>query len=176
MNDIVLYRDLMARGVSEYLVAPFTVLDFIRAISKLYTSHGADPVGKVVAFVGAKGGVGASTLAHNVAWSIPRDFEIQTALVDLDLGFGTAGLDFNLDPPQGIAEAVFAPDRVDSNLIDRYCPAAAISLASWLRLPHSTACTIFPKPLSIRSLTSSGLRRPASSSTFRTAGRLGCGG
>ncbi len=54
MNDIVLYRDLMARGVSEYLVAPFTVLDFIRAISKLYTSHGADPVGKVVAFVGAK--------------------------------------------------------------------------------------------------------------------------
>jgi pilus assembly protein CpaE len=119
MNDILLYRDLMARGVSEYLVAPFTVLDFIRAISRLYTSHGADPVGKVVAFVGAKGGVGASTLAHNVAWTIPRDFEIQTALADLDLGFGTAGLDFNQDPPQGIAEAVFAPDRVDSNLIDR---------------------------------------------------------
>jgi pilus assembly protein CpaE len=119
MNDIVLYRELMARGVSEYLVAPFTVLDFIRTISRLYTGVGAEPVGKVVAFVGAKGGVGASTLAHNVAWAIPRDFDIQTALVDLDLGFGTAGLDFNQDPPQGIAEAVFAPDRVDSNLVDR---------------------------------------------------------
>ncbi|WP_297296322.1 CtpF protein [uncultured Methylovirgula sp.] len=119
MNDIVLYRELMSRGVSEYLVAPFTVLDFIRTVSRLYSGAGAEPVGKIVAFVGAKGGVGASTLAHNVAWSIPRDFDIQTALVDLDLGFGTAGLDFNQDPPQGIAEAVFAPDRVDSNLIDR---------------------------------------------------------
>ncbi len=119
MNDIVLYRELMARGVSEYLVAPFTVLDFIRTISRLYTGAGAEPVGKIVAFVGAKGGAGASTIAHNVAWSIPRELDIQTALVDLDLGFGTAGLDFNQDPPQGIAEAVFAPDRVDSNLIDR---------------------------------------------------------
>jgi pilus assembly protein CpaE len=119
MNDIVLYRDLMSRGVSEYLVTPFSVLDFIRTISRLYTGVGSEPVGKIVAFVGAKGGVGASTLAHNVAWSIPRDMDIQTALVDLDLGFGTAGLDFNQDPPQGIAEAVFAPDRIDSNLIDR---------------------------------------------------------
>ncbi|MDR3408189.1 MAG: CtpF protein [Methylovirgula sp.] len=119
MNDIVLYRELMARGVSEYLVAPFTVLDFIRTISRLYTGAGTEPVGKIVAFVGAKGGAGASTIAHNVAWSIPRELDIQTALVDLDLGFGTAGLDFNQDPPQGVAEAVFAPDRVDSNLIDR---------------------------------------------------------
>jgi pilus assembly protein CpaE len=119
MNDIVLYRELMARGISEYLVAPFAVIDFIRTISHLYTSVGADPVGKIIAFVGAKGGVGASTLTHNVAWSIPRDLDIQTVLVDLDLGFGTAGLDFNQDPPQGIAEAVFAPDRVDSNLVDR---------------------------------------------------------
>ncbi len=119
LNDILLYRDLMARGISEYLVTPFAVVDFIRTISHLYTSAGATPVGKIVAFVGAKGGVGASTLAHNVAWSIPRDLDIQTVLVDLDLGFGTAGLDFNQDPPQGIAEAVFAPDRVDSNLVDR---------------------------------------------------------
>jgi len=119
LNDIVLYRDLMARGISEYLVAPFAVIDFIRTISRLYSSAGAEPVGKIIAFVGAKGGVGASTLAHNVAWSIPHDLDIQTVLVDLDLGFGTAGLDFNQDPPQGIAEAVFAPDRVDANLVDR---------------------------------------------------------
>jgi pilus assembly protein CpaE len=119
MNDIVLYRELMARGVSEYLVTPFAVIDFVRTISHLYTSDGAQPVGKIIAFAGAKGGIGSSTLAHNVAWAIPRDLDIQTVLVDLDLGFGTAGLDFNQDPPQGIAEAVFAPDRVDSNLVDR---------------------------------------------------------
>ncbi|MGA3302832.1 MAG: AAA family ATPase [Methylovirgula sp.] len=118
-NDIILYRELMSRGVSEYLVAPFAVLDFVRTISHLYTGTGSEPVGKIIACTGAKGGVGASALAHNIAWSIARDLEVQTVLADLDLGFGTAGLDFNQDPPQGIAEALFAPDRVDANLVDR---------------------------------------------------------
>jgi pilus assembly protein CpaE len=119
VNDIVLYRELMARGVSDYLVAPFDVLDLIRTISQLYTSAGAEQVGKVIAVTGAKGGVGASSIAHNIAWSIARDIELPTVIADLDLGFGTVGLDFNQDPPQGIAEVVFAPDRADSNLVDR---------------------------------------------------------
>jgi pilus assembly protein CpaE len=119
VNDIILYRDLMARGISEYLVAPFGVLDFIKTVSGLYTNAGSEPLGKIIAVTGAKGGVGASTIAHNIAWSIARDLEAQTVIVDMDLGFGTAGLDFNQDPPQGIAEAVFAPDRVDANLVDR---------------------------------------------------------
>ena len=119
MNDIVLYRELMARGVSEYLVAPFEVLDFIRTISHLYAKEGAEPLGKVIAVTGAKGGVGASTIAHNIAWAIARDLQVQTVIVDMDLGFGTAGLDFNQDPPQGIADAVFAPDRLDANMVDR---------------------------------------------------------
>ena len=119
LNDIVLYRELIGRGVSDYLVAPFAALDFVRALSHLYSHGAATPVGRVIAVTGAKGGVGASTVAHNVAWSIARAFDIQTAIVDLDLPYGTAGLDFNQDPPQGIAEAVFAPDRLDSNLVDR---------------------------------------------------------
>jgi pilus assembly protein CpaE len=119
LNDITLYRDLMARGVSDYLVAPLNVLDFIRATSQLYTVDGAKPVGRTIAITGVKGGVGASTIAHNLAWSISRDLEIQTVIADMDLGFGTVGLDFNQDPPQGIAEAVFAPDRLDANLVDR---------------------------------------------------------
>ena len=119
VNDIALYRALMARGVSEYLVTPFDVVAFIRSISELYSMPGADPVGRVIAITGAKGGVGASTVAHNVAWSMARDLDVATVVVDMDLGFGTAGLDFNQDPPQGIAEAVFAPDRLDGGLIDR---------------------------------------------------------
>jgi pilus assembly protein CpaE len=118
-NDIVLYRELMARGISDYLVAPFSVLEFIRAISHLYTSAGAAPVGKIVAMTGAKGGIGASSIAHNIAFSIACDLDIQTVIADMDLGFGTAGLDFNQDPAQGSAEAVFAPDRIDQNLVDR---------------------------------------------------------
>ncbi len=122
-NDIALYRELMTRGISEYLVMPLDVLDFIRAVSALYTGvytgEGADPLGRVIAFVGAKGGVGSSTIAHNVGWSIARNLEIETVIVDMDLAYGTAGLDFNQDPPQGISDAVFAPDRVDANMIDR---------------------------------------------------------
>jgi pilus assembly protein CpaE len=119
VNDIVLYRQLMLRGVSEYLVAPFGVIEFVQAVSHLYSAPGANPVGRVVAIVGAKGGVGSSTIAHNIAWSIASGLDTSTIIADLDLGFGTAGLDYNQDPPQGIAEAVFAPDRVDSNLVDR---------------------------------------------------------
>ena len=80
---------------------------------------GAKPLGRLVAVVGAKGGVGASTVAHNLAWHFAADLVMDTIIADLDLGFGTAGLDFNQDPPQGIAEAVFAPDRVDATFVDR---------------------------------------------------------
>jgi pilus assembly protein CpaE len=119
VNDILLYRELMARGVSDYLVTPFSVLDFIAAISRLYSHANAEPLGKIIAVTGAKGGVGASAIAHNLAFAVARDLHLQTVIADLDLPFGTAGLDFNQDPPQGIAEAVFAPDRLDANLLDR---------------------------------------------------------
>jgi pilus assembly protein CpaE len=118
-NDIALYRQLMTRGVSEYLVAPFGVGDFIQAISQLFASPGAKPLGRVVAVVGAKGGVGASTVAHNLAWALASLTAMATIIADFDLAFGTAGLDYNQDPPQGVAEAVFAPDRVDTVLVDR---------------------------------------------------------
>ncbi|MDH7796826.1 MULTISPECIES: CpaE family protein [unclassified Beijerinckia] len=118
-NDIGLYRELMGRGVSEYIVSPFEVLSFVRTISELYAAAGSAPVGRLLAVTGVKGGVGASSIAHNVAWAISREFDSSTVLVDMDLGFGTAGLDFNQDPPQGVAEIVFAPERLDANFVDR---------------------------------------------------------
>jgi pilus assembly protein CpaE len=118
-NDIVLYRDLIRRGVSEYLIGPVKPLDVVRAICGLFHAPDAKPVGRIVAVVGAKGGVGASTVAHNIAWAIARDLSLDSVVTDLDLAFGTAGLDYNQDPPQGIADAVFAPDRIDTGFIDR---------------------------------------------------------
>jgi pilus assembly protein CpaE len=118
-NDIVLYRQLIARGVSEYLVAPFDVVDFVHAISNLFHAPGAKPLGRIVAAVGAKGGVGASTVAHNLSWALSNLTEMATIIADFDLAFGTAGLDYNQDPPQGVAEAVYAPERVDAVFIDR---------------------------------------------------------
>ena len=119
MNDIALYRELVRRGVSDYLIAPVGALQVVRAVCGLFSAPDAKPVGRVIAVVGAKGGVGASTLAHNIAFSIARDLTLDAVVTDLDLGFGTAGLDFNQDPPQGIAEAVFSPDRIDNAFVDR---------------------------------------------------------
>jgi pilus assembly protein CpaE len=118
-NDVRLYRELLKRGVSEYLVTPADVMMIITAISGIYHEPGAEKLGQVYAFIGAKGGVGSSTIAHNVAWTMARLFGSDVILADLDLPFGTAGLDFNLDPPQGISEAVFGADRLDEVLLDR---------------------------------------------------------
>jgi pilus assembly protein CpaE len=118
-NDVTLYRELVRRGISDYLIAPVNTLDIVRSVCGLYSAPDAKPVGRILAVVGAKGGVGASTVAHNIAWSIARDLSLDAVVTDLDLAFGTAGLDYNQDPPQGIADAVFSPERVDTNFVDR---------------------------------------------------------
>jgi pilus assembly protein CpaE len=118
-NDVLLYRELTRRGVSDYLIAPVGTLDVVRSICGLFSAPDAKPVGRVIAVTGAKGGVGASTVAHNVAFAVAHDLQLDTVVADLDLGFGTAGLDYNQDPTQGIADAVFSPDRIDTAFIDR---------------------------------------------------------
>ncbi|MFH0299083.1 AAA family ATPase [Bradyrhizobium sp. 31Argb] len=119
LNDVALYRELVRRGVSDYMIAPVVTIDVVRSVCNLFSAPEAKAVGRILAVVGAKGGVGASTVAHNVAWAIARDLALDSVVADLDLAFGTAGLDYNQDPPQGIAEAVFSPDRVDTAFIDR---------------------------------------------------------
>jgi pilus assembly protein CpaE len=118
-NDIALYRALMRRGVSEYLVPPLKPLQLIRSITGLYADPATPFVGRTLAFVGAKGGCGSSTLAHNTAYQIAEGAQANTVIVDYDLAFGTAGLDFNQDPLQGVADALSKPDRLDPTLLDR---------------------------------------------------------
>src|SRR5215467_5260770 len=118
-NDVELYRELMRRGASEYLVAPINPMHLIEVISGLYLEPGASPIGRVITFVGARGGVGASSLAHNVGWCIAEELQINTTIIDFDLPFGTVGLDFNDEPGQGVADALSAPERLDDVLLDR---------------------------------------------------------
>ena len=118
-NDVQLYRELVRRGVSDYLITPVGTIDVVRAVCGLFSAPDAKPVGRVIAVVGAKGGVGASTVAHNIAWATARDLALDSVVTDLDLAFGTAGLDYNQDPPQGVADAVFSPDRIDTAFVDR---------------------------------------------------------
>jgi pilus assembly protein CpaE len=118
-NDIALYRELMRRGVSEYLVPPIQTLQLIRAITTLYADPSAPFIGRQIAFCGARGGVGSSTIAHNLAFTLSERMLTNTVIVDFDLPFGTAGLDFNQDPLQGVADALSQPDRLDPVLLDR---------------------------------------------------------
>lgn len=129
VNDVDLYRSLSQRGVSEYLVAPVSLSTLIKTIADLYVDRNAQPIGRTIAFVGGKGGVGSSMIAHNVAWSIARRFGNDVVIADLDLAFGTAGLDFNQDPAQGIAEALGAPDRLDDNFLERLLARCADNLS-----------------------------------------------
>lgn len=119
INDVLLYRELLHQGVSEYVVAPLNVAQMIESISTVYNDPEAAPVGQVIAFIGAKGGSGSSTVCHNTAFAIACTLESDVVIADLDLPFGTAGLDFNQDPLQGIADALASPERLDEVLLDR---------------------------------------------------------
>ncbi len=119
LNDVLLYRDLVRKGISEYVVAPVAPIQLVEVISEIYTAPESDPVGRVIAFAGARGGVGSSTVAHNVGWAISTEFETNVVIADMDLPFGTAGLDFNQDPVQGLANAVFENERADEQMIER---------------------------------------------------------
>jgi pilus assembly protein CpaE len=128
-NDISLYRELIGNGVSEYLVAPISMAEFMSTVSDIFVNPQNGPLGRMIAFVGAKGGCGSSTVAHNVAWSIATHFQNDVVLTDLDLAFGTANINLDQDPPQGVADAVFSPERIDDILLDRLLTKCAEHLS-----------------------------------------------
>ncbi|MCE2510627.1 MAG: AAA family ATPase [Alphaproteobacteria bacterium] len=115
-NDVQLFRLLLEAGVDDYLVKPVTFEAFQNAI-RLVTDARAKPEegtpGRLVTVVGARGGVGASTLAVNSAWLIAHEQKLRTALVDVDLQFGTVSLALDLAPSRGFREALENPERVD---------------------------------------------------------------
>ena len=128
-NDIVMYRDLISRGISEYLVAPIAMADMMAVISDIYVSPEAGVLGRTIAFIGAKGGIGSSTISHNIAWAISNIYQTDVILADTDLAFGTANINLDQDPAQGIAEAVYSADRVDDILLDRLLEKCAEHLS-----------------------------------------------
>ncbi|HEV2503017.1 MAG TPA: CpaE family protein [Mesorhizobium sp.] len=128
-NDVGLYRELIRSGISEYVVAPVSMADIVAVVTSIFVDPEAEPIGRSVAFVGAKGGVGSSTLAHNVAWAVSSLFKSEVVVADLDLAFGTANINFDQDPAQGIAEAVFSPERIDEVYLDRLLAQCAEHLS-----------------------------------------------
>lgn len=128
-NDVGLYRELIRSGISEYVIAPVSMSDIVSVVSSIFVDPDSEPIGRSIAFIGAKGGVGSSTIAHNVAWAMSSLFKSEVVIADLDLAFGTANINFDQDPPQGIAEAVFSPERVDEVYLDRLLAQCAEHLS-----------------------------------------------
>ncbi|CAM5514162.1 pilus assembly protein CpaE [Aquamicrobium terrae] len=128
-NDIGLYRELIRSGISEYVIAPISIIDVVSVVSSIFVDPEAEPIGRSIAFIGAKGGVGSSTMAHNLAWAMSSLFKSEVMVADLDLAFGTANINFDQDPAQGIAEAVFSPERIDEVYLDRLLAQCAEHLS-----------------------------------------------
>lgn len=122
-NDVGLYRDLVRAGVSEYIVKPLTAQLLAKALSGAPTADAASPIsrklGKVIAVAGARGGVGATTLAIHLAWHLANRQNRRVMLLDLDLQTGDCALSLNLRPTPGLREALANPLRIDSVFIDR---------------------------------------------------------
>ncbi|MCS6758420.1 MAG: AAA family ATPase [Candidatus Devosia euplotis] len=125
VNDVLLYRELVRSGISEYIVLPATASQIVSAITELFASEHAAPIGRTVGFVSAKGGTGGSTVAHNATWAVVTALRQDCLILDMDLAFGTAGLNFNQDPPHGLADAVSAKQKVDQAMLDRLMSKAA---------------------------------------------------
>ena len=119
VNDIILYRELIRQGVSEYIVRPNSPLQIIKTVADLYVDPSAPPIGKTIALVGARGGVGSSTIAHNIGWCTAEEYQSDTVILDLDLPFGTASLDFDEEASAGLVEALTSPERLDDVLLER---------------------------------------------------------
>ncbi|HPF46288.1 MAG: AAA family ATPase [Alphaproteobacteria bacterium] len=129
INDINFYRNMIACGVQDYLVKPVSTDQlrdaFLAAEHTLRTPIESTPAeehknkDKVISFIGVRGGVGASTLATNCAWILANERKQKTALVDLDMHFGTGALSFDLEPGRGLTDALENPSRVDGLFIER---------------------------------------------------------
>jgi pilus assembly protein CpaE len=127
VNDVRLYRDLVASGLQDYLLKPFTP-DQLRdsfahaqlTISGPRVNEAASEKPHVMAAViGVRGGVGASTLATSLAWLMGDKGGRSTALLDLDIHFGTGALSLDLEPGRGLTDAIENPSRIDGLFIER---------------------------------------------------------
>ena len=122
-NDVALYRDLVRAGVSEYIVKPVTAQLLAKALIGGPPSGERSAIsrklGKVVAVVGARGGVGATTLAIHLALHLANRQSRRVMLLDLDLHTGDCALALNLRPTPGLREALANPLRIDSVFLDR---------------------------------------------------------
>ena len=137
VNDVRLYRDLVASGIQDYLLKPLVPAQLrdtlVQAQAIFAAPRGGDGTATkshiATAVVGTRGGVGASTIATSLAWMLSADHKKPTALLDLDVHFGTAALTLDLEPGRGLTDAIDNPSRIDGLFIERAMIRANDNLA-----------------------------------------------
>lgn len=138
VNDVRLYRDLLSSGIQDYLLKPFNADQIRDTLTQAQmTLSGprhvdggdSDRPHVMTAFIGTRGGVGASTLASSVAWLLSEEQGRMTALLDLDVHFGTGALALDLEPGRGLTDAIENPSRIDGLFIERAMVKANEKLA-----------------------------------------------
>ena len=136
-NDVRLYRDLLSSGIHDYLLKPVETDHLRETLRAAHTAAlgsksavgAADKPRKAVTVIGARGGVGASSIAASLAWMFAERAGRSTALLDLDIQFGTGALAFDLEPGRGLTDALENPSRIDGLFIERAMVRASDRLA-----------------------------------------------
>ncbi|HTW50935.1 MAG TPA: AAA family ATPase [Stellaceae bacterium] len=141
VNDVGLYRDMIAAGATDYLVKPPGREQLTAIFEKQGSGGGTGGLGQVIAFLSSRGGVGATTAAVSCAWIFAEERKERCALVDLDLHFGTVALKLDSDPGNGLCEALEQPSRIDSLFIER----AMIKVGENLRILAAEAAIAEPQ-------------------------------
>lgn len=137
VNDVRLYRDLLGSGIHDYLLKPLSAGQLRDALTQAQAvfmaprnNDGASARKHITtAVVGTRGGTGASTLATSLAWAFSNDHKMPTALLDLDVHFGTGALSLDLEPGRGLTDAIDNPSRIDGLFIERAMIRANENLA-----------------------------------------------
>ena len=119
-NDIIQYRALITRGISDYLLIPLEINALIEAAERIFVDPDQPSLARMYAFFGIEGGVGSSMVAHNTAWAMGSVLDEDVTVVDLDLCFGTAAFAFNQEVTQGVEDMLATPDRIDEQLYQRF--------------------------------------------------------
>ena len=135
VNDVRLYRDLLASGIQDYLLKPFGADQLRDALAQaqavFFAPRDAAPERPhmTVAVIGTRGGVGASSIATSLGWLLSEKQKRPTALLDLDVHFGTNALAMDLEPGRGLTDAIDNPSRIDGLFIERAMVRASDTLA-----------------------------------------------
>ncbi len=137
VNDVRLYRDLIASGIQDYLLKPLQPDALRESLGHAHAMLNApkpieaslDRPHSAIAVIGTRGGVGASTIATSLAWLVSDKEKRTTALLDLDVHFGTGALTLDLEPGRGLTDAIENPSRIDGLFIERAMVKASEKLA-----------------------------------------------